>query len=156
MRITITRNGERFALRCRRADGSSTASDVGPGLPHHDLAHFVVETELGLKQGFFGNIALGRSISELGEKEVILSLPKESLKAEVLARAMGSLATGACRVDQFEELVNLELRQWNVPEIEVDVARVEAMQGRFAGLLDRLSKTRDGEAMELEFEGLDG
>lgn len=152
MKIAVTRKGGRFRLSCYRADGSSTSADVGPGLPHHDLCHFVVERRFGLARGFFGNIASGRTISELGEKEVILSLPPEALKAEILARALGSLATGACRAGQFEELVNTELAQWKIEEMEIAPDEAEALLGELEGLLGQLGALEDGDSLALQFE----
>jgi hypothetical protein len=155
MKIAITRKGGRYRLSCFRADGSSTSADAGPGLPHHDLCHFVVERRFGLARGFFGNIAAGRTIAELGEKDVILSLPPESLRAEILARALGSLATGACRADQFEELVNTELAQWKIGEMAIAPGEAEKLLGELEGLLGRLGMLEDGESLTLEFGQVD-
>ena len=51
MRICITRKGSRNLLHCTRVDGSVASADLGPNLPHHDLAHFVVERAFGLQDG---------------------------------------------------------------------------------------------------------
>jgi len=152
MKIAITRKGGRYRLSCYRADGSSTSADVGPSLPHHDLCHFMVERRFGLARGFFGNIAAGRAIAELGEKEVILSLPPEALQAEILARALGSLATGACRAGQFGELVNAELSQWKISEIAIAPEEAVTLLDELDGLLDQLGALEDGESLALEFE----
>jgi len=60
--IRITKKERRTVLSCVRADGSSTTADLGPGLPAHDLAHFVVERAFQLRQGFFGNVLRGESL----------------------------------------------------------------------------------------------
>ena len=109
MEIRIEKKGQRSRLLCIRADGSFTQSDLGPGLPYHDLAHYVSERFLGLNGGFFGQIAQGRSIVELSDKYVIPPLGPQALIAEVLARATGSMATGACLPDEFVPLVQAEL-----------------------------------------------
>ena len=96
---------------CRRADLTHTSADLGPSLPGHDLAHFVVERTLRLASGFFVHIAKGYSIQRLSDAVVIHSLGAEPYVAEILARALGSLATGGCTADQFPELVAAELEQ---------------------------------------------
>jgi hypothetical protein len=62
MEITFTRTGGRtYATQAVRDDGVSVqvpAYDRTAPLPH-DLAHYVVERELGLKNGFWGCVAAG-------------------------------------------------------------------------------------------------
>src|SRR5690606_2784722 len=119
MQVRITRKGARNQLACFRPDGSSAAASLGPNLPHHDLAHFVVERAFGLQDGFFGHIARGYSPSQLSAKATILSLGAAPYRAEILARALGSLSTGACTPDQFEELVNLELAGMSLTSMRI-------------------------------------
>ena len=94
MRINITRKGTRNQLACFRQDGSSATADLGPNLPHHDLAHYVVERRFGLQDGFFAQIARGLTPQQLSDKLVIQSLGPGPYRAEILARALGSLSTG--------------------------------------------------------------
>ncbi len=79
---------------CVRDDGSTTQAETGPGLPGHDLLHYVAERALGLRRGFFGNVAAGRSLAALGDPAVIRALDEEAWTAEALARALGATATG--------------------------------------------------------------
>lgn len=62
MNITFTRTGERtYATVVVRGDGVTLqvpSPDRTSPLPH-DLAHYVVERELGLRRGFWGRIADG-------------------------------------------------------------------------------------------------
>jgi hypothetical protein len=62
MKITFTRSGERtYTTTALRDDGvllDVPNSDRTFRLPH-DLAHYVVERELGLKRGFWGCVAAG-------------------------------------------------------------------------------------------------
>jgi hypothetical protein len=117
MEVRLTKNERRHKLTCLRSDGSQTTANLGPGLPYHDLAHFVVEERFRIQRGFFGNIAAGYSIESLSDKDVIMTLGSESWTAEVLARAVGSLATGACSAEQFSVLVNEELNQMGVAQL---------------------------------------
>lgn len=152
MKIMITRRGRRNQMRCFRSDGSSAFADLGPGLPHHDLAHLVVEREWRLRQGFFGNIAGGYDFAELSDQDLIGTLGPESAQAEVLARALQSVSTGACTAEQFGELVNTELAHWQMPTLPVTPAMVQAAGAQFKILLDRFEALGDGESLQLEFD----
>jgi hypothetical protein len=152
MNIKISKRGRRNEMHCVRLDGSYEVADLGPGLPHHDLAHFVVERQWNLRQGFYGNIADGYTFAQLSDKEVIKRLGSQSAQAEVLARALGSLFTGACTEEQFAPLVNTELEQWQVPVVPVNPATVRSAAAEFASLVARFEALRQGESLELRFE----
>jgi hypothetical protein len=152
MKIKITKRGRRNEMRCLRPDGTSEFADLGPGLPHHDLAHFAVEREWNLRQGFFGKIAGGCTFAQLSDKNVIKNLGPEAAQAEVLTRALQSLSTGACTTEQFADLVNTELAHWHMPTIPVTPAMVLGASARFKALLDRFDALGDGESLQLETE----
>lgn len=140
-------------MTCRRADGTVSSADVGPSLPAHDLAHFVVEKTLRLPAGFFVNIARGYSIEQLSDAATIRSLGAEPYIAEVLARALAELATGACRLDQFAERVGQELAQMNLPApAGLGPVLARGMLDELQDLMRRFAELRMGESMELEFE----
>jgi hypothetical protein len=126
-------------------------ADLGPSLPHHDLAHCVVERRFGLKEGFFGKIARGYTPAQLSDKEIVKGLGPESLAAEILARALQALTSGSCTADQFEELVNAEFGQWAIPTIHVSRRAVEALATDFKRLVDEYRALDDGETIRLEF-----
>jgi hypothetical protein len=155
MRITLVKKNHRCRLVCERSDGSTDMADTGPSFPYHDLAHYVAERTIGLKEGFYGSIAAGRSMAELSDEDVIRSLGPGSWQAEVLARAVGSLATGACRVDEFSELVNCELADMGIDAIEGLTDPVaESMLREFRSIADAYAALADGESLTLEFAGL--
>jgi hypothetical protein len=150
--IRIMKKERRTVLTCVRSDGSSTTADLGPGLPGHDLAHFVVERAFHLKEGFFGNVVRGYSLQALGEKDVIKSLGPESWKAEILARALGSLATGACTSGQFVELINTELAPSGAAPLEaLEAGEIDALLAELRALLDRYAALGNGESLRLTF-----
>jgi hypothetical protein len=152
MRIILTKRGRRHRLCCQKADGTSTLSDLGPRLPHHDLAHFVVEQRFGLREGFFGHIARGYTPEQLSDKEVIKSLGRESLAGEILARALQSLSSGSCSSEQFAELVNTEFAQWAIPALHVSLPDVQTVRAEFASLIQRYAGLKDGERLTLDFD----
>ncbi len=152
MQVTFVKRGQRTTLICRREDGTAERADLGPSLPYHDLGHFVAESSLGLTQGFFGAVASGRTIAELSDPEVIPTLGPASMQAEVAARGVGSLATGACRPDQFDELVNSELGHLGLPLLpDLSADRANALLVQFRELVARFEGTSEGESLTLSF-----
>ena len=153
MKITLTKKAGRTQLACQRADGSVELVSLGPQTPYHDLAHFVVERKLGLKKGFFGYVREGYSIEALSQKEVIRTLDPEAWQAEILTRALGSLATGACTYEQFSELVNTELIQFKWPTVDnLNIELIREMHTEFTSLVSLFEGLEDGESMSLEFK----
>ncbi|MGK0219554.1 MAG: hypothetical protein ACI9HE_003057 [Planctomycetota bacterium] len=73
--------GKPDTLSCLRADGSRTWKQLHPGLVYHDLLHYVVESELGLRESFFGLLAQGHSIMDY-------ELPAAERSFEVTAQAL--------------------------------------------------------------------
>jgi len=152
MIIIFTRKGARTRILCRRADGTFTSADLGPALPGHDFAHLIVERRLRLPSGFFVNIAKGYSIQQLSDAAIIRTLGAEPYVAEILARALGSLATGACTVEQFPQLVGTELGQMGlgVPpgvSVESGMRMLEELQST----MRRFAELAPGESVELQF-----
>jgi hypothetical protein len=152
--IRITKRGSRNLLSCTRPDGTLASADIGPTLPHHDLAHFVVERAFDLQDGFFGNIARGYTPVQLSDKNIIQSLGVSPYRAEILARALGSLHTGACSPEQFEDLVNAELTSLGLPSMGIKPATRDALLAEFNGHLTTFLGLRDGDSMSLFFSAL--
>ncbi len=151
MNITITRKESRNVLRCAREDGTSVTVELGPGLPHHDLAHYVIERKLRLKGGFFGKIADGYSVAQLSDKDIIKTLGAETLIAEVVARALQSLSSGACTLEQFMELVNAELSHWKVATLAIQTDTTTEMLTEFKSLVERYGDLKNGQSVKLQF-----
>jgi len=149
VRIRIHKGDGRHRLICTRADGSTTQAETGPGLPAHDLAHLVAERALGLGAGFFGNVAAGRTIAELGDPAVIRTLGAEAWTAERLARALGATATGGCGADELPALVRAELGEAALPALTVDLA--QQMVADFAAQLAAWRALADGDALVLDW-----
>jgi hypothetical protein len=156
MKVALTRQERGCRLACMRADGTRTSADLGPRLPHHDLAHFVAERALGLRHGFYGNVARGYSLQELAQKSVIQQLCDVAWQAEIAARALGSLCAGACRLDQIEELVRAERAHSALGALERLTPELAArMQVELEELMARFARLADGETLELWFDVAD-
>lgn len=150
MKVRFTPKNGRNRLTCLRDDGTSTSADLGPQLPGHDLAHWVVERHLSLSSGFFVNIAQGYSIQQLSDPVTIRTLGSAPLVSEILARGLGSLLTGACTLEQFPELIGMELSQMGraVPA-GVTTESTQAMLQELRELMDRFAALAPGESLEL-------
>lgn len=152
MKITLLKKENRNQLTCVRPDGSHVTANLGPSVPHHDLAHYVVEKRFQLKNGFFGNIERGYSVAELSDREVMKSLDHEVWTAEVLARGLQSLFSGACTADQFAPLVNAELANWSSARVDhISNVTLAAALEEFRALVARYRALDYGEALELDF-----
>jgi hypothetical protein len=71
-----------------REDGSTTTNSIGrpDGYgPVHDLCHYVIESTLGLSEGFLGLVASGWEISDFEVKGTVRRLPVEAFLAECAA-----------------------------------------------------------------------
>ena len=89
LRICLTKHADGGAvLRCIRADGSVTwqrqRGRSAGFFPLHDLTHFAIESELGVRHAFFGLIADGWEIEETTGKSPRGSLPSEAYAVERL------------------------------------------------------------------------
>ena len=89
LRIHLTKHADGGAvLKCIREDGSTTwqrqRGRSAGFFPLHDLTHFAIETELGLRQAFYGLMADGWDIEETTGKSARGSLPSEAYAVERL------------------------------------------------------------------------
>jgi hypothetical protein len=148
MNIKITKLGARNQMVCDKKDGTKTIIDIGPTLPAHDLAHFVVENTLQMKQGFYGNIWQGYTFAQLNDKHVIKTLPAESMYAEVITRALQTLASGACRQDDFLYMLEMELQGQTLP-YNLSPTVIAQMQQHYEQLLQ---KWQENETIHLIFD----
>jgi hypothetical protein len=153
MLIKITKKINRNILVCTRADGSYTKVEMGSQLPFHDIAHYVVDKSLSIKNGFYGLIAQGYTIEQLSDKQVIKTLGAEAWISEVLARALGSLYTGSCSLEQFIPLIQTEMKgrgeEDKIPIL--DEEKVLEMLAEYTALLSEWRNLPDGGAVEMIF-----
>ena len=157
MRIAFHKGSGRHTLSCVRDDGTTTRQEAGPGLPFHDLAHYIAERALGLRLGFFGMVAAGRSLRELSDPEVLRTLGEEAMEhamvAEVLARAVGSMATGACRAEDLSTLLLAELGE-RLPLAlrNLSLQTVRAIEARYAALSAEWRALPEGATLTLPWD----
>lgn len=152
MRIRIIKKNNRNKLICVRGDGSFTDASLGPKLPFHDIAHYVVENTLGLRKGFYGMIASGHSIEELSSTAFIRTLGPTAWVAEIVTRALQSLSSGACTTEQFREMIFAEMsdeQKADCPEITDET--ISKMNSEYLALLKKWEEVPDGSELEMQF-----
>ena len=135
-----------------REDGTSTSWDFpsyGDGLPH-DLCHLVVESELGLTDGFWGLVDQGVDVGLVNNQATLMRgsrpLAEQAgfalsglLEAETAVAALAGPANGVGDVD--ERPVGAE------PEA------INAIRDRLRQLSEQWRKLDDGAAITLQYHG---
>ncbi|MEE9364720.1 MAG: hypothetical protein V3U92_19130 [Cellulophaga sp.] len=154
MKIRITKGKIKNTLVCAREDGSSTSMDLGPSFPHHDIAHFVVESKFHLKNGFYGKIKSGMTIVELSDKTVIDKLDGEAWLAEILARNLQAISSKGATINQYIDLIKWEVEnlkyQINIPKMTLeDVLEIKITFDKLCLEWDLLL---ENETLVLEFQ----
>ncbi|MEO8588731.1 MAG: hypothetical protein ABI432_05130 [Flavobacteriales bacterium] len=131
-------------LICTRRNGTHTQGELGPGLPYHDLAHYVVEHDLNMGQVFFGLINEGYSMEQLGDAATIRTLPRQALEAEVLTRNLQGLSNGA--VAQHDFIASVEAELARAPKGLTDDV-ITRMLARYIELLNLWEQVAEGAAL---------
>jgi hypothetical protein len=134
MKLVFIKKTSRNQLIITRDDGAVEIVDLGPSLPFHDLAHYVVEKHFQFDSGFYGHLKKGYSVAQLSDKNIIKTLPQEAIVAEIFTRALQTLASGACALTQFTDLIEAEL---DASSLQYSI---EITSGDITDLLDKYKK----------------
>ncbi|MDQ2889241.1 MAG: hypothetical protein M3R65_01630, partial [Gemmatimonadota bacterium] len=158
IRLTRRKDGD-VVLRCDRPDGTSSwqrqKGSLASVFPSHDITHYVVESELGFRSGFFGLIAGGWDINETTGKSARGPIPREALTVEQIVgffdvqRSLGAEWT-AEQMNQharvYAESRGLETVR---PLTENELVRIRA---RLRELTARWASLQPDETLELPFD----
>ena len=138
-----------------RADGTSTTGHLGAGDfgPVHDLAHYAVESTLGLTGGFYGLLAAGWNIPDFEVKGTGRRLADEAMVAECIVGQLTNAVFGGAPVTaaDFNWLVReaIVAQRPNAAIPAIDDAAFRTLRDHLAALLDRWRKLPPGETLEL-------
>jgi hypothetical protein len=150
MFLTFQRNNGRTQLIIKRDDDSTERAELGPTLPYHDLAHYIVEKQFQLTDGFYGHINKGYSVAQLSDKNIIKTLPQEALVAEILARALQSLGSGACSAIQFIDLINEELEVSQLTfELNISSEEIPTLLNQYKKIVKQWNELNSNESLQL-------
>ena len=101
MDVIITKlTPDTHRLRVERDDGTSDELELSSrSFLHHDLAHLAIETEIGFRQGYWGSVAAGGSLSGTGLYGDEIAL------AESLAGPVQTLMRSDADVDAYRAML---------------------------------------------------
>lgn len=148
MRILMTRtNPDRHRFTVIRADGTSESADLEThSMLVHDLVHYAVEMEVPFREGFYGLLAQGKTLSQLNDTTQPWPTGTEIAAAESLVGPLQSmLKTGKFNAE--EARAKFEVYRSDPPPLEL-LARIGE---RFRSVLGRYNATRFGDTLELEW-----
>ena len=152
------------SLTCLRADGTSTwqrqQGSLGLVFPPHDLTHYVVETTLGYRNGFYGLIAQGWNIEDFAKPWPKGTIPVEAQEVELIVGFFDTERRSFTRMSETEFNDHAErylaARKSTKPGAlavapRLTQAEIEAVRGCRTDLLSRWAKLNPGETLELPF-----
>lgn len=154
MNVTFTRTGERrYRVSVEGPGIEPSYMEPAPGyddrLPH-DAAHFIVENELGISGGVFGQLAAGGHANTF--RSDARKKPRKTAKR-------GSSMAKANRDDALfsEHAVYVASTAWNNaperPDTKIPPDAVANLCKEFDKFSSRWSKLRVGESITLEWKG---
>jgi hypothetical protein len=167
MRIAFVRTGRKNnRVSAVRDDGSSVSFEwpEHPGLPH-DLVHVVIESELRMRDAFWGLVHDGVDVVRINDAEArarrggrASEIEGRSLAELYLAEAVVSVFAsetygGAIDAQMRAEMIEQSCAQLGIaspPVIDDSVA--ERIRARLAELGAQWNRTRPGESLELFYE----
>jgi hypothetical protein len=166
MRITITKGERSDRIEALRADGSK----VSTTFPHkgpipHDAVHYIVESELGIADGFWGLVGSGRHPEEIADLAKAAghasakraSVPEESIVGVVQAeRAVecfeADLWSGADNEPgTLREMIAAGSDQSLVPPIEISDESIGRIRGNLRDFANRWAALKPGEGLSLDW-----
>lgn len=121
-------------LTCARLDGSTTTGAMPrQGILPHDALHFVVESSLGWRDAFFGQIERGESIQELTRRLHQLSGTgarlTQALQSEALVECLGAEQWGgAADPSEFVTRLLTTCRRRGVPPPDVTAGELDGVR----------------------------
>jgi hypothetical protein len=146
------------SLACRRADGSVTwqrqEGAQGRFFPLHDLAHYAVETVLGMDQAFYGLVASGWELGDFGPPWPRGPMPAEAIAAELIVGYLDS--ERAAGMTWSAEEFNANAGAYHgargaSPGFELREAELERIRQTRAALFARWDALPPGATLELPF-----
>ena len=162
MLVRFTKNSpaaKADTLTCERPDGSTTKGEIPrQGILPHDAFHFVVETTLGWRDAFFGEIARGAALDQLAAKlhgpKTDWSKNPQALQSEALVECLQAETWGgATDPATFAETLAVACRRRRVPSPKItaaELARIRLALREFGAAWRPLAL---GESLERVFDG---
>jgi len=148
--VFLKRPGQRDRIYVTRSDGTTTGWDFpsyGHGLPH-DLCHLVVESELGLRHGFWGLVDQGAEIDLVDNQATLVRAGRRLVDEEGIdLSGLVEAETAVARLTSPDPEARLQRGMQEPHGIDASIRihrRLEDLTRRWAAL-------GDGESITLEF-----
>lgn len=155
MRIVFQKGIDgRDRVTCFRQDGSCCESELSAGCAYHDLAHFVVESELGLSEGIWGKIVEGFTFAEfnLPNETRPFQISPQGYQAEFLATLIQSAVPTGTIAESYVYMLRDASAAQNLPFPELPPESVLQVLIAKAQMLSRQWEALTaGQNMELTF-----
>jgi len=142
-----------------RIDGTKTWARVPSGLFLHDIGHYVVEKQLGLKRAFFGIINSGVEISDFEKKQekkdyaLLENLPIEALQVEHMVNLLQIEYLQGLDKENFVSELNQILNYHNIPTINgLDRFNMKSIREEYYILARRIQELRPEDRIDLTIE----
>ena len=146
--VSLTRlSNARHRFEYRRPDGSGEAVEMETrSLLTHDLAHFAVESEAGLQDGFYGRLARAGSYAEVSAMDAdALGVERVVVVFQSLAKTEAEPGQAWWRLVGTFSAMDEAFPEWIDPAVATGIER------RLRALLGQWRATPFGQAMELRF-----
>jgi len=147
-------------LNCIRENGSTTYSKIQLDFEIYDIAHYVVEKQLRLKNAFYGLLSQGYQINDfmLPNEKRPEALQPQNLRSEALAteHLVNLLTIYFMQTDSEMEIAKelnniLQEKNLSFPE-KVSPEKIILIQKELANLMNRWHKLKSSETLEMIFE----
>ncbi|MEX0289041.1 MAG: hypothetical protein AB3N14_08000 [Flavobacteriaceae bacterium] len=146
-------------LSCLRADGSSSYTKLHPDIELHDIIHYVVETELGFNNAFYGLVASGFDIDDFAlprdqrpKALMPANLPLEAHQAEHLVNLIQIDMSDAQDPNDFLKMAEEIFRDKDIDfPRQLTPESLVKIHTRLRELQFRWNSIGEGELLELEF-----
>lgn len=153
MKVTFTRTKERaYSLKIEGPKIATALMDPAPGyharLPH-DVAHFIVENELGIKAGIFGQMEMGGIIRPVERNARIQRKAKRKREAIFKANEDDALFS--------EHAVWAAQSRWEhqeiIPDTKISQPDLDRVIAKFEEFANEWSTLPVGGSITLEWKG---
>ena len=147
MKVEFHKTGERrYAVMILRDGFPDLTMNPAPGfdaLMPHDMLHFLVEQELGLRHGIFGQIALGGTAGTFhhASSEMSNKRAQSRLRRKTARRGEKLLKTGLDDCGQSERATFICLYDWLSHSADESArARAREMKANFDSILTQMTE----------------
>ena len=137
-----------------REDGSKSWQHQQAGIPKHDLAHYAVESTLGLRDAFYGLLAQGWDIERLTDRDVRSILPPEGLWSEFVVGLVQTerLSAEPLSAVEFNEMLEKEKENSGLKFArELTDDQLHRIRETYSTAYSRWRTLQPGESMTLDF-----